>query len=514
MKHKPQICIPVCERTFAAMRDAAFRASQGGSLVELRLDYLDGDEFRNGRSKLDELLSELNHPTIVTWRPSEQGGQRVLDRAERSEFWLFEKPRTATFLDLEDDLVMSFAGETQQFFDWNRVICSHHDFDGIPSDLNQIYERMAETPARILKFAVKVDDAADCIRLFQLIDRARKEGREIIAIAMGPAGIATRILGPSRGAFLTYGASELDRATAPGQLTAAELNDLYHIDKIDRQTEIVALVGQPVSHSFSPHIHNAAFDALQMDAVYLPLEVRNIESFMVQMIHPRTRELEWNLRGLSVTAPHKSSVMAYLDWIEPTAKEIGAVNTIVIEQNELRGYNTDGTGFIATLRQKMPELANARCAVIGAGGASRSVLAGLQLQGAELTLFVRDVDKAAPLAKSFGAACKPLNGSRFHEFDVVVNATPLGTNGRLVNETPAVASALRGAGLAYDLVYNPVETRFMREAREAGCETLGGLAMLVSQATEQFLLWTGVEAPREIMREAASRALQCITPSG
>jgi 3-dehydroquinate dehydratase/shikimate dehydrogenase len=510
MRDKPgvQICIPVCERSFAAMRAAAIRAARHGELVELRLDYLDSNEFRDGRNKIDSLLTELDRPTIITWRPEEQGGHRALDRAERIAFWLFGKPGIATFLDIEMDLASSFASDdgSNRFCDWSRIICSHHDFLGVPAHLNQIYERMAETPARILKIAVSVADASDCIPVFHLLERARKEGREIIAIAMGTAGIATRILGPSRGAFLTYGALELDSTSAPGQLTAAELKDQYHIDSIDLQTQITGLVGQPVSHSVSPQIHNAAFAAAGVNAVYIPLDVRDIESFMVRMIHPRTRKLDWNLRGLSVTSPHKSTVMAYLDWIEPAAREIGAVNTIVAEQDELHGYNTDCAAFVATLSQELSDLRGARCAVIGGGGASRSVLAGLQQQGAEVTLFARDVERGTPLAQSFGAACRQLNGSQFHEFDVVINATPLGTHGMLVDETPVAAAELRGAGLAYDLVYNPLETRFLREAKEAGCKTLGGLAMLISQAAEQFKLWTGVDAPRDVMLNAASRA--------
>jgi len=224
---------------------------------------------------------------------------------------------------------------------------------------------------------------------------------------------------------------------------------------------------------------------------------------MRRMAQPRTREIKWRLRGLSVTAPHKSAVMKHLDWIAPSAQEIGAVNTIVIEDETLRGYNTDAAGFLAPLREKDVSLRGARCAIIGAGGAARSALWSLQQEGARVTLFARDVEKAQPIADEFGADCEELDGASFDGFTLVINATPLGTRGTREDETPALANQLHGAQLAYDLVYNPRDTRFQREARAGGCETIGGLAMLVAQAAEQFKLWTGQVAPRDVMSKAA-----------
>jgi 3-dehydroquinate dehydratase/shikimate dehydrogenase len=503
-----RICVPVCETNFTAMKQAAMRAAKIGELVELRLDYLEADELRNSRNDITELLTGLRQ-TIVTLRPAEEGGRQALERADRIVFWMFGKPRSAEFFDIEAELAAGLLADefSNQYIDWSRVICSYHDFVGVPADLSQVYERMAATPARILKIAVQADDVTDCIPIFRFLEQARKEGREMIAIAMGIAGIVTRILGPSRGAFLTYGALKQDSASAPGQLTVSELEDLFHIRDIDRATEIIGLVGSPVSHSISPHIHNAAFEATGVNAVYIPFEVQNVASFLKRMVHPVSRELDWNIRGLSVTAPHKSAVMDLLTWIEPAAQEMGAVNTILVEDNQLYGYNTDGAALVQPLLDKVGDLRDTRCAVVGAGGASRAALWSLRREGAVATVFARDVNKARSFAETFGAEVKPLTGSLFTEFDVVINTTPLGTRGALAEETVAVASQLRGARLAYDLVYNPSETRFLREAREAGCETLGGVAMLIAQAGRQFELWTGIDAPREVISEAAARAL-------
>lgn len=506
---KAQICVPICEQSVAAIAQASAKAAEVGDLIELRLDCLDPVEFETRLPEIKKILNTSARPTILTFRPAEQGGQRSLDYASRYAFWCTrEYPSVAHFIDVELDLAQRFSSSNTPLpLDWSHIICSHHDFAGVPADLDQVYRRMASFPARILKIAVQADDVTDCLPVFRLLDRARREDREMIAIAMGAAGTATRILGPSRGAFLTYGALESDRATAPGQITARELRDLYRIDCVDRQTQITGLMGLPVSHSISPHIHNAAFQAAGVNAVYIPFEVRDVGSFLKRMINPRTREIEWDVRGISVTAPHKRAVMDHLDWIEPAAQEIGAVNTIVVAEGALHGYNTDAGALIRPLIQRTGELRALRCAVIGAGGAASAALWCIRHQGSTATVFGRNIDKARALAQRFGFGSENLNGASFDGFDVVINATPLGTAGLHQDKTAATNDQLRGARLAYDLVYNPIETRFLREAREAACDTLGGLAMLIAQAAEQFRLWTGIEAAENVMSAAATHEL-------
>jgi shikimate dehydrogenase len=225
------------------------------------------------------------------------------------------------------------------------------------------------------------------------------------------------------------------------------------------------------------------------------------------MAHPDSREIDWNLVGLSVTAPHKSVVMDGLDWIDPAAREIGAVNTVVVQEQKLCGYNTDAEGFIKPLRKKFTALRDARCAVIGAGGGARAALWALSKEGAQMGLFARDPERARPLAEEFKIVCGPLSSASFAGFDIVINATPLGTRGDRELESAVSSEQLGGVRWAYDLVYNPLETRFMREARAAGCEVLGGLEMFLAQAVEQFRLWTGKEPDFEAMRLAAFQAL-------
>lgn len=489
-KKMARICVPVCEKGLSAVRSACERASEWADIIELRLDCLEADPDSG-------VLNGLQRPVILTFRPAEQGGCRELGREARMAFWKTQAPRGEdVWWDLEADLAPELSP------DWSHTIISHHDFSGVPTNLNEIYERLAQTPARVLKIAVQAKDIVDCIPVFQLIDRAGSEGREIVAIAMGDAGITTRILGPSRGAFLTYGALDDDSATAPGQVNARKLHSLYHLDEIDSETMVCGLVGLPVMHSVSPHIHNAALASEGINGVYLPFEVVDIHSFFKRMVHPRTTELAWNLRGLSITAPHKQAVMPYLDRIESDATEIGAVNTIVIENDRLLGYNTDAAGLIDPLLSRLDSLADKTIAIIGAGGAARAAIWALQQQRALITLFARDLAKASQLK----VPSRALASASFKDYDVVINATPLGS-GAHIDQTPATQQQLHGARFVYDLVYNPMETRFLREAREAGCKTLGGLEMLVAQARIQFELWTGRKPSPSIMHDTAAAVL-------
>jgi 3-dehydroquinate dehydratase / shikimate dehydrogenase len=511
-----RICVPVCARRAEELPAAVARAAEWADLVELRLDCLDDARPGEVCDALGRLDDAGCRPLVFTYRPAEEGGRQALDPDRRAGFWaeLFARRgagssglRRPEFADIELSLFESGRGRDLSAaaggFD---VICSYHDFDGASGGLEDIYERMKRTPARLLKVAVMAEDATDCLPVLKLLERARREGRELIAVAMGGAGLLTRVLGPSRGSFLTYAASDEAAATAPGQVTARELVGLYRVREIGEATAITGLVGRPVSHSLSPHMHNAAFAVRGLDAVYIPFEVFDLESFVRRMARPRTREIEWRLRGFSVTAPHKQAVLPLLDWVEPKAREIGAVNTVVVEGGELRGYNTDAGAALLPL-ENLIGLRGARVAVIGAGGAARAVLWGLREKGARPSVFARDAAKARSLAGEFGAGAGQLAPAGFDGFDAVVNTTPLGTRGRLEAETPATREQLRGARVAYDLVYNPPETRFMREARAAECEVAGGLPMLVAQAAEQFRLWTGTEPPVGAMRAAAERQM-------
>jgi 3-dehydroquinate dehydratase/shikimate dehydrogenase len=513
--NRARVCVPVRVRRAFELRQSIERATEFADIVELRLDCLEEGQLDSARDQLGALLDTTRLPLIITFRPREQGGYRQISLEERVAFWQKapELLRDATgegraFADVELDLfespqASSLAGLFRSF----RVICSHHDFQRTPADLGEIFERMTRTPADVLKFAVRAVSITDCVEVMRLIERGRSVGREVIAVSMGEAGLLTRVLAPAFGGFLTYGSLDAEQATAPGQISASDLRSLYRVQELSERTMVTGLIGLPVAHSLSPHMHNAAFKALKLDAVYLPFEVADVPEFMRRMADPRTRELAWNLRGLSVTAPHKQAIIPHLDRTASSAERIGAVNTVVITQGLLEGFNTDADASVVPLRELL-ELRGARVAVIGAGGAARALLCALGDCGARATVFARDIERGRVVASEFGVDTAALDVARFRGFDGVVNATPLGTRGERESKTPVTASQLSGARVAYDMVYNPSQTLFMREAREAGCQTIGGLRMLVAQAEEQFRLWTGQEPPRGLMMTEAERKMK------
>ena len=495
------ICVPVRVHRPEELSGAIDVAMRDGDLVELRADYFSEPEAV--LPIVRELPEDLRSRIVITLRSAAQGGALPHSDDVRRAFWTRARELPNVFFDVELDLLL----EHDLPFDLGRVICSHHDFTRVPTELDQIYARMVATQARTIKIAAQANDAIDCLPLFQLLERAERERRELIAIAMGQRGLMTRVLGPSRGSLLTYGSSDDESATAPGQITAQVLRSLYRIDSIDADTLITGLIGDPIGHSLSPYVHNVAFADARLNAVFLPFELNDVTAFLNRMVRPGSREIDWKLRGLSVTAPHKSTVIGHLDWIDEGAREIGAVNTILVEGEELHGYNTDAAGFLAPLKQRLDSLAHLRCVVIGAGGAARAVIWALKAEGAVVTLLSRDKAKGETLADQFGVGWRAFSNATFPEVDVVINATPLGTYGKAEQETPATSEQLGGVRLAYDLVYNPSETRFLSEARAAGCETIAGLDMLIAQAVEQFKLWTGKHPNVDVMRAVARRRL-------
>lgn len=492
------VCIPICATSLAELEQLSRRASELADVVELRLDYLAPPELSIDR--INSLVTSLSSPVILTFRPESQGGFRALTDAERISFWKdVTTTSQAKYWDLEADLLplLPFA------VDRSRVIASHHNFEKVPDDLDQVVEEIANTRAATIKIAVHAGDIVDCLPVFKLIELYRAQDRQIIAIAMDHSGLATRILGPSRGSFLTYAALDSGKASAPGQLTAEQLKSIYRIDEITPETLIYGLAGSPVMQSVSPHMHNAAFVEHNLPGVYLPFEVRDVEQFVRRMVHPRTRELNWRLNGLSVTAPHKVAVMECVDWISPEADEIGAVNTLVVEADRLLGYNTDAAGLLEPLLRRFPELSGLKVAILGAGGVAKSAAWALQREGANVTVLARDVAKAEVLAERFDVLFDRMNDASLGEFDLVINATPLGSFGKYVEQSPVTSEQLAGVRCAYDLIYNPLDTLFIKRARAAGCETIGGLEMLVAQARLQFQLWTGTLPSPEVMFDAA-----------
>lgn len=502
-----KFCVSVCAGTAAEMIEKIRLAEEFADLVEVRFDCLDADELAVFRSQYSNL--EFEKPILATFRSPEQGGNGTVTWDKRMAFWDAEGGRFWA-IDLEEDISGSVSVDGTR-------ITSHHDFAGVPDDLDEIFVRLASTRCDIVKIAITADDITDTIGIWKLIERSHITRKKLIPIAMGDAGKWTRILGLAHGAFLTYASLEVGGETAPGQVNARELTDLYRVKQLDRETRVFGILGDPVSQSLSTFMHNPAFASEGFNGVFIPFLVKDIDDFMRRMVRPETREVELNFGGFSVTMPHKQSIMKHLDAIDPTAAKIGAVNTVKVgDDGKLTGYNTDAHGFITPLKANFRDLKGARVAVFGAGGAARACVYALKQEGAEVELFVRNVGKARAFAAEFDVPVSTISdfksktyrqeaeGSRTEtkncHFDIIVDTTPTGMSGTAENESLLTSDELKGVKFVYDLVTKPYDTPIVSEARKVGIPTIGGLEMLVAQGAKQFEIWTGRSAPADQMK--------------
>lgn len=272
-----------------------------------------------------------------------------------------------------------------------------------------------------------------------------------------------------------------------------------------REPRLCLIIGDPIAHSLSPAIHNAGYRELGIEDRFR-YEARRVTSegladFMGEV-------LSAGIRGVSCTAPHKVAVMGYLDEIDPTAAKIGAVNTVVNTGGRLKGYNTDWLGVIGPL-EKITGLKGKKVALLGAGGAARSIAYGLADRGADITIYNRTPGKAEALARAFGGAAvsldDPARAASVKEADIIINATSVGMGS---DDASPITKELMGPGqIIFDSIYTPYDTRLLKDAAEQGATVIHGTEMLLGQAFVQFELYTGYEAPEEAMRHALQEAL-------
>ena len=450
-------------------------------LIELRLDTV-SDPSAAGA------LAGRRRPAIVTCRPQWEGGSFKGSEEERKKILAEAIALGADYVDVEwrahfDDLVAQAGGR--------RIVLSTHDYHGVPIDLTARVHALRSSGAEVIKIAATLTALSDAIPLLDLgAQSSRQSG--MILIGMGRYGLVTRILAGRFGSVWAYAGSIREI----GQETATSLLKDYHFRSLTESTEIYGVAGNPVTHSVSPAMHNAAFRASLVDAVYLPLQAASAEDF-----HTFGRAI--GLSGASVTIPFKVSLFDLMDEVYAVARRIGAINTIRVVDGRWIGGNTDASGFLEPLQERI-SLNGLRAAVLGAGGAARAVIAALGSTGCSVRLHARSRPQAEEVAVMSSVEIGPWPPEP-GSWDVLINCTPIGMFPR-VDETPLPADQLTGR-YVYDLVYNPATTRLLREAAGAGCQTIGGLEMLVGQAREQFQWWTGTKSVAGVMREAALKRL-------
>lgn len=490
-----KVCISVAAETADEMIAKIKQAEPLADVIEVRFDSLRPEEL----TRANGIVASASVPIIATFRPKEQGGFRQISDAERDAFWC--SGLGTAYCDVEEEFV-----EVTKAWPWGERICSYHDFDGVPADIDSKVASLRETEAEKVKFAVTANDITDAISVWKPLTGS--ESQTMIPIAMGDAGKWTRILGLAHGAFLTYASLESGGETAPGQVSASDLIDVYRVKELDKDTKVFSVIGDPISQSMSPYMHNPAFVELGLNAVFIPFLVKNIDEFITRMVKPETRGVELNFGGFSVTMPHKQAIIPHLDAIDEVARAIGAVNTVKIDDDgKLTGFNTDAYGFITPLKAKLGDIQDARVAVFGAGGAARAVVYALKEEGAEVTVFARDSYKGTAFANEFGVNYSDSSNFRSQisdlksNFEIVVNATPLGMKAPFENDSILTADELKNVKFVFDLVTKMTDTPLIAEAKKAGVPAIGGLDMLIAQGAKQIEIWTGRPGPEDLMRE-------------
>jgi 3-dehydroquinate dehydratase/shikimate dehydrogenase len=374
-----------------------------------------------------------------------------------------------------------------------RSLVSFHDFRRTPPNVGAILGGLERAGGDAVKVAVRVDSLRDACRVTQLAGGRRN----VVSVPMGELGFPGRVLALREGSALAYAAVE--NVTAPGQLPLEEMKHLYRADRLDRHTRVYGVIGDPVSHSLSPQLHNAGFQARRINAVYLPFLVRDLRDFLSAIAR-------LGIAGFSVTLPHKERIVRHLDGCDPLAAAIGAVNTVVVRGGrKLVGYNTDYVGVLRALERRMP-LRGSRVLIYGAGGAARAVAFALAQAGATVCVCARRVAPAQQLARAVRGQAVSRRELRREFFDAIVNATPVGMHPSAAR-SPLEASELN-CRLVFDLVYRPRVTKLLYLAARRGIETVSGLEMFIAQGSAQWEIWTGERAPEGVMRRAVLAAFE------
>ena len=470
-------------------------AQKGAELVEFRLDYL------SHLPDLGRLLKDRPTPVVITIRRAEDKG-RWRDSEEQRQTLLRQAiVQGVEYVDLEMDIALQIRryGKTKR-------IISYHNFQETPEDLADIHAKMTKLDPDIIKLATMANSPSDMVRMLQLV---KHSSVPTAGFCMGEFGMASRVLCGKYGSPLTYATFSKDRELAPGQLSFEEMKRLYRFDHINAETQVFGVLGDPLSHSYSPLIHNSAFEHLGMNAVYVPFRVPK------DKLQTTLTDFDWlDVKGYSVTIPHKEDVISKADLSDEAVQTIGAANTLWKDAGgQWHATNTDYLAALQTMSIGLESdadnhfiLAGKRVLMLGGGGVARAIGAGVVKNGGLLTIASRSHSRSKELAETLHCQHVLWENRGAQYADVLINCTPVGMHPN-VEDTPFADNWLRDGMLVFDTVYNPENTMLIKQAKQRECRTASGLEMFIRQAAAQFELFTGQPAPIEQMRETLRREL-------
>ena len=494
--HLPRVCLALAGDTIDDMLATAESRARDNPFIEFRLDYL--KQPLAALPKIHRFLETHQYVTAIgTCRRAENGGKFKGSLASQLEVLTKAHAAGCQLVDLELQSALKSKPETiARLRSRAGLILSFHDFRAT-RNLDETLEKMLKVPADFYKIVTTATTLSDNVAMMKLL-QARSGQHALIGLCMGEQGIISRVLSVRAGSAFTFGAVSAEQKTAPGQVSAADLRNIYRIEQVDAATRVFGVAGDPIEHSLSPVIMNTALRRENVNGVYLALHAKTLKDLIYC-----AREIP--LHGLSITMPYKQAILAHLDNTDAHTAKIGACNTVVRgQEGKLYGFNTDIAGVIRPLEQRIT-IENAKVLVLGAGGAARAAVFGLKERGAEVWILNRTSAKGQKLARQAKAHSIKRADLRKVAFDVIINATPVGMGN--TRDCPLKDAEIQ-ARVVFDIVYDPVETHLLQIARAKGIAVIPGIEMFVQQAARQFEIWTGKPAPAGDMLRAVTIALQ------
>jgi 3-dehydroquinate dehydratase / shikimate dehydrogenase len=493
----PRVCVAVTATDPSDMVDKAEALIRDNPFLEFRLDYI---------SKPGLAIQKIKHffemhpgtTVIATCRRVASGGKFRGSIASQLEILGKASAAGCQLVDIELQTAQKCKpAQLQKLRGRSGLILSYHDFRGTKK-LDETLEKMRAFPADYYKVATTATTLSDNVTMIQFLGR-EADKQSMIGMCMGEQGIISRVLGVRAGSVFTFASVSAGEETAPGQVTAQELRSVYRIDSVDAATRVYGVAGDPVAHSLSPAIMNAAFRRENVNAVYLALHAKTLKDLLNCV-----RQIP--IHGLSITMPYKEAILPYLDNTDSHTTKIGACNTVVRAQDgKLYGFNTDTSGVVRPLERRLSTLQDAKILVLGAGGAARAAVFGLKERGAEVFILNRSLAVAQKLARRAHARSIKRADLKKFSFDVIINATPVGMGNS--RESPLQEKEIN-TRYVFDMIYDPAETRLLQLAKERGAQIIPGIEMFVHQAARQFEIWTGKPAPQDDMMQVVTLAMQ------
>ncbi|MEM1281940.1 MAG: shikimate dehydrogenase [Chlamydiota bacterium] len=495
-----KLCIVISGPTLNEAREQVHKACPKADVIEFRLDQFQFSQHY----AIESLKASSTVPVIFTLRKRSQGGEFTGDEQERLDQILRFATLEPDYFDLEYDVNEDFYEELVSVSPNTQIISSFHDFSGAPIELKPVLEVMKQLPASIYKISTMANSTLDALKMLRFVKENAKRGTRIVGICMGEHGHSTRILGPIFGSEIIYATLSDGLKTAPGQLTADDLVNCYGYKKINKETSILGLIGDPVKKSPSHGTHNFVIKHLGINAIYLKFLVapRDLHDFLEV-----AKRLDF--KGLSVTMPLKEYVKKELSEPSKDAETIGAINTLKFSHKTLEGFNTDGKGALDAI-EEVTNVKEKTIVLLGAGGAAKAIAWVAKERGANLVILNRSIVKAEELGKQVDARYGAL--SEFSDFaaegyDILINCTSLG----MFSDQPKLpidCGEMLDEKVVMDIIPGHEPTQFIEEAKKKRCVTIQGNDMLMLQAVEQFKIWFNNTLPTDKLKEAFKEAFQ------